>query len=57
MEKKTSKTTKLYCSGTAKKNHLIVQNKYRYDIKEGQDLSELKIPISFEQVLRTEKVI
>ena len=39
----------------AKKNHLIVQNDFRADIKKGDDLS--KIPEMFYETLKIEKVI
>lgn len=39
----------------AKKDHLIVQNQYHFDIKKGDDLSE--IPNIFYDTLKTEKVI
>jgi hypothetical protein len=39
----------------AKKNHVICQNEYYFDIKKGDDLSD--IPERFHQVLKTEQVI
>ena len=40
---------------TAKKDFIIVQNKFRADIREGDDLT--KIPDVYYQNLKTEKVI
>ena len=40
---------------TAKRDHLIVQNDFRFDIKKGDDLSE--IPERFYETLKTEKII
>jgi hypothetical protein len=39
----------------AKRDHLIVQNQFRFDIKKGDDLSE--IPEHFHEALKAEKVI
>ena len=39
----------------AKKDHLVVQNKFRFDIKKGDDLSE--IPEHFYEALKAEQVI
>ena len=46
-----SKTSKL----VAKRDHLIVQNKDRYEIKKGDDVSEL--PKKYLVALKTENVI
>lgn len=40
---------------TAKKDHLIVQNEFRADIKKGDDLSD--IPERYYETLKTEKII
>ena len=39
----------------AKRDHLIVQNKFHFDIKKGDDLSE--IPEHFYEALKAEQVI
>jgi len=39
----------------AKRDHIIVQNKFHFDIKKGDDLSE--IPEHFYETLKTEKII
>lgn len=39
----------------AKKDHVILQNDFRVDIKKGDDLSE--IPERFYDTLKTEKII
>lgn len=41
----------------AKKDFLIVQNDERYEIKEGDDIKDLKIPSRFYDNLKTEKII
>jgi|14_taG_2_1085336.scaffolds.fasta_scaffold00647_15 hypothetical protein len=41
----------------AKKDFLIVQNSERYDIKEGDDIIELKVPKKFYANLKTENII
>ena len=41
----------------AAKDHIILQNKYRLEIKKGDDLSKMDIPERFMIALRTEKII
>jgi hypothetical protein len=41
----------------AKRDFLIVQNNERFEIKEGDDIEALKIPLRFYDNLKTEKII
>ncbi len=49
-QEKKEKVAKLI----AKKDHVILQNKERYEIKKGE---EVKVPEKFLEVLKTENVI
>lgn len=52
---KIKKTAKINI--IAKADFLIVQNDERYEIKEGDNIEELKIPLRFYDNLKTEKII
>ena len=40
----------------AKRDFLIVQNQHFYDIKKGDDIEKLKVPLKFYDNLKTEKI-
>lgn len=54
-EETTAKTKKEKI--IAKRDFLIVQNDERYDIKEGDDIVELKVPKKFYSNLKIENII
>lgn len=54
-QKETDKRQSGLQGKTAAKNHLIVQNDFRADIKKGDALDD--IPERFYETLKTEKVI
>ncbi len=54
---KTNTTTMSAKPMIAKKDFIIVQNEERYEIKEGDDISELQIPERFYENLTIEGVL
>lgn len=57
MNEEEFKTGKKKSSRIALKDHTLCQNDYFFDIKEGDDLNDLKIPDFFNDTLITEKVL